>query len=146
MASARKKRFAALLATVLFSMLFVFQILLTAGVPLGRSAYGGKSAVLSPGLRMTSALSALILIVAAWTVLARSGFLRVGRRTAGIARWLIWGFAVLFILSGVANLASSSPWENFLMAPLALVIVVCCVLVALSPKTHLSPDSSEKNK
>lgn len=131
MSSSFRLRQAAGVAAVGFAALFVFQVLLAAGVPLGRSAYGGKSAVLSPELRMTSALSALILLGAIWTVLARSGFLRVGRRVAGLARWLIWGYIAVFILSAVANFASSSPWENYLMAPLAVVLVICCVILAL---------------
>ena len=131
-----KRRIAAIVAAVGFTALFVFQILLAAGMPLGRAAFGGASDTLSPELRVASAVSALLFLGAIWTVLARAGVIAAGGRGRGIARWSIWGFAVLLSLSALANFASSSPWERFGMAPLAVVLVACCVLVALGPKAE----------
>ena len=54
-----KRRIAAIVAAVGFTALFVFQILLAAGMPLGRAAFGGASDTLSPELRVASAVSAL---------------------------------------------------------------------------------------
>jgi hypothetical protein len=134
MPSLKRTETAAILATFIFAALFVFQVLLAAGVPLGRAAYGGHSDTLLPALRIMSAVSALIFLGAIWTVLARSGVLSTSKRAMGTTSWLIWVLVILFSLSLVANITSSSPWERFLMAPLAFVIVVCCLLVALRAK------------
>ena len=43
----RKRRAAAYAAAIGFILLFIFQVLLAVGVPLGRAAFGGKSATLA---------------------------------------------------------------------------------------------------
>ena len=42
------------------------------------------------------------------------------------------------------NLASESRWENYLMAPAALVLAALCVIVAHAPTRHRerTPDGS----
>ena len=78
----------------------------------------------------------LLIVGAIWTVLVHAQVIATGRRARGIARWSIWGFAALFSLSALANFASSSPWERFGWAPFAVVLVVCCVFLALGPKVE----------
>jgi hypothetical protein len=134
MSSIPTKKSATILVTIIFAAFFVFQVLLASGIPLGKAAYGGKSETLSPTLRFMSVISALIFLGAIWTVLVRSGMISTNRIARGAARWLVWGLVLLFSLSLVANVTSSSPWERFLMAPLALVIVICCIAIALSPR------------
>jgi hypothetical protein len=131
-----RRHFAAFVAAIGFGALFVFQIVLATGLPLGRAAFGGASDTLSPELRITSVVSAFLLLWAIWTVLACSDVIAAGKRARAIARWLIWGFVVLFSLSAVANIASSSPWERFGMAPFAVVLVVCCVIVGLGSRVR----------
>lgn len=130
----RKRRAAAYAAAIGFMLLFIFQVLLAVGVPLGRAAFGGKSATLTPELRVASVISALLFMVAIWTVLVRAGVIAAGRRSRVIARWTIWGFAALFSFSAFANFTSSSPWEHFGWGPFAVLLVVCCVMVATCPK------------
>ena len=134
MSTQKNRRAAAIGGAIGFTLLFIFQILLAVGLPLGRAAFGGKSATLSPELRIASVLSALLIIGAIWTVLARAGVIVTGKRSQIIARFSIWGFVALFSLSAFANFASSSPWERFGWGPFAVMLVVCCVLVATGPK------------
>src|ERR1019366_7227327 len=97
--------------------LATFQILLAAGLPLGDAAFGGANAVLSTKLRFASASSALLFVAALYVVLARRGlFGVVGKST--IVHVAIWLFAGVFGISAVANTASHSRWERFLMAPI----------------------------
>ena len=132
----KNRRMAAIVAAIGFTVLFVFQVLLAVGVPLGRAAFGGKSATLTQELRIASVISALLIIGAIWMVLARAGVIATGKRARGIARWSIWGFVALFSLSAFVNFASSSPWERFGWGPFAVMLVVCCVLVATGPKVE----------
>lgn len=121
----------ALVAALEVIGLATFQILFAFGLPLGDAAFGGTNAVLSTKLRYASASSAMLFVAALYVVLARGGlFGVVGKST--IVHVAIWLFAGVFGFSAVANTASHSRWERFLMAPIALVLAACCVVLALS--------------
>ncbi len=119
---------AAQLATLAFAGMIVFQAALAAGARLGDAAWGGAHAQLTAGQRVGSTVS--VLFYAAAIIIVR-------RRAAGRAerryRWGTWGLAVVFALASLMNLASESRWENYLMAPVALVLAALCVIVARTP-------------
>jgi hypothetical protein len=105
--------------------MIAFEVALAVGARLGDAAWGGAHAQLTTGQRFGSAVS--LLFYAAAIIIVR-------RRAAGRAerryRWGTWGLAVIFAVAALMNLASESQWENYLMAPLALVLAALCVLVA----------------
>jgi hypothetical protein len=106
-----------------------FQILLAVGLPLGHAAFGGANAVLPAKLRAASAMSTLVFFAGFYVVLARGGLLGIASESAPV-RIGIWVFAAILGLSTLANIASRSRWERFLMAPIGLVLTACCVVVA----------------
>jgi hypothetical protein len=108
-----------------------FQILLALGLPLGHAAFGGAKAVLPAKLRAASAMSALIFLAAFYVVLAHAGFLGAASKSSPV-RIGIWVLAAIFGLSTVANAASRSRWERFLMAPIGLGLTACCVGLAFA--------------
>ncbi len=120
----------ALVAAAGVAGMATFQILLAMGLPLGHAAFGGSNAVLSAKLRVASVISALLFVAAFYVVLARGGLLGVASESVTV-RITIWVLAAIFGLSTLANIASRSRWERFLMAPVALVLTACCVAVAL---------------
>jgi peptidoglycan/LPS O-acetylase OafA/YrhL len=69
-----------------------------------------------------------------------AAIIMVRRRAAGRAErrygWGTWGLAVIFALAALMNVASASQWENYLMAPVALVLAALCVIVARAPSGH----------
>lgn len=98
-------------------------------------AFGGANAVLSTKLRFASASasasSALLFVAASYVVLTREALFGViGKST--IVHVAIWLFAGVFGISAVANTASHSRWERFLMAPIGAVLAASCVVLALS--------------
>jgi hypothetical protein len=107
-----------------------FQILLAIGFPLGYAAFGGTNVVLPAKLRAASAIASLLFVAAFYVVLARGGLFGVASESEPV-RISIWVFAGIFGLSTLANIASRSRWERFLMAPVGLVLTVCCAAVAL---------------
>ena len=121
----------AVIAVVILCLLIVFQILLAAGLPLGRAAWGGEYEVLPTNLRVGSLLAVLILGFAVFVVLARAGFVAPGAESRPV-RIISWAFAGYFSLNVVMNALSSSPPERYIMTPLAAVLVICLVLVARS--------------
>jgi hypothetical protein len=96
---------------------------------LGEAAWGGASAHLSTGLRIASALTVAVWVLAAMMVLRRTGY-RVSMipfRVRHYGTWVLLGYLALGTLM---NLASRSNEERFLQAPIALLWAVLCLLVA----------------
>jgi hypothetical protein len=119
----------AVVAAVGFAALAAFQAALALGAPLGRAAWGGTRSHLPTGLRIASGIALVFWSLAAAVVLARS---RVDATFVPdvVARWGTWGLVAVLSIGAVANAASSSPWERFLWAPVALALGVLCFLVA----------------
>jgi hypothetical protein len=74
---------------------------------------------------------------------------RLDARSVAIS-WGIWALTGLLAIAGVMNLVSESRWENFVLAPVAVVLAALCVVVARgatsaqsreadSPPTLLTP-------
>jgi hypothetical protein len=120
----------ALVAAIGVAGMGAFQILLALGLPLGHAAFGGTRAVLPAKLRAASVISALLFFAAFYVVLAREGHFGLAGASTSV-RIAIWVFAAIFGVSTLANIASRSRWERFLMAPNGLVLTACWVAVAL---------------
>jgi hypothetical protein len=120
-----RMRRAADAATIGFAALMIFQAALAAGAPLGAAAWGGAEAHLSAGQRVGSAISVLVYLVAIAIVRGRAA-----GRSERRYRWGTWALVVVFAMATAANIASESHWENYLLAPVALVLCVLCAAVA----------------
>ena len=121
----------AISAGIALGLLGVFQLLLAAGLPLGRAAWRGKYRVLPSGLRWASLAAAGVLGLAAWVVLARASVVAPGSGPIAI-RAATWVFAGFFFLNAVGNATSQSRVERYVMALVVLVLGVSFVVVALS--------------
>jgi hypothetical protein len=112
-------------ATIGFAAMLAFQASLAAGAPLGHAAWGGAHAHLATAERAGSAISVAFYALA---------ILVVRRRAAGRAerryRWATLGLVAILGLSAFMNAASSSPWERYVLAPVALAQAVLCAVVA----------------
>jgi hypothetical protein len=115
---------AAVVASVLLTGLAVLQILLAAGRPLGRLAWGGRHEVLPVSLRIGSVVSVVSYAVIAWLLwraVAQPG-------DAGPWMWILTAF---FGLGIVMNAASRSRSERLVMTPVVAALAACCLLIAL---------------
>jgi hypothetical protein len=114
---------------VLLAALAVFQLLLVAGLPLGRFAWGGQHNILPARLRAGSALSVVIYTIFAFVALERSGITTVitAPLVGIIAMWVIAGYLALSVLP---NLASKSPHEKRMMVPVSLGLAILAILIA----------------
>ena len=113
----------------LLAYLILFQLALAAGAPLGRMAWGGTRRVLPTSLRWSSFVSALILVAGLLIVAEHAGYLTLLGQP-----WLVSGglitLALLFALSTVANLLSSSRVERYTGVPVALLLALGCAYLA----------------
>src|SRR5688572_529044 len=115
---------AAVVASVLLAGLAVFQVLLIAGRPLGRLAWGGQHEVLPTNLRIGSVVSVVSYAAIGWQVWRAV----VQPEDAGPWMWILTAF---FGLGVVMNAASRSRPERLVMTPVVLLLAVSCLLIAL---------------
>ncbi len=125
---------AALFATLyaaFTAIVVVFQLALAAGAPWGQVAMGGRYPGRFPTqLRVGALVQAVLLSFLALVVLSRAG---VGFPVLDpVSGWMVWIAVAISLLSLILNLITPSKWERRLWAPVALVLVVCSLLVALS--------------
>jgi hypothetical protein len=113
-----------------FAAIACFQAALALGTPLGRAAWGGTNARLPARLRVASLISAGVWVLAALVILGRTSY-RVSPVQTGVARWATYVLVGVLALSAIMNTASRSNWERFLWGPVALILAVVCLLVAV---------------
>jgi hypothetical protein len=78
----------------------------------------------------------ILVVLFALIIVGRGGF-RVMPLPCGVLRWGTWVLAGLKFLGGLLNIASSSGWERFGWRPLALIVALLCLLVALRAESGL---------
>lgn len=133
-------RGAAIAAAAGFVAMAVYQLLLAAGAPFGEAAWGGANEGRLPAnLRVGSGISILVYAAAATVVLRRAGF-RVPGISRTVARVGTWVLVALMTLGTLANIASQSSWERFLLGPFTLTLAVLCYVVARSPEPDRAAD------
>jgi hypothetical protein len=124
-------RLAGNVATALFAVVIVLQLLLAAGILPITMAWGGRQTELSTGLRLASLAAAVVLAGFAYVIRRRAGLLGQGPPSIWIAilSWVITGFLVLNTLG---NLTSPSLAEKLVFSPITILLVVACAVVSLS--------------
>ncbi len=119
----------ALVGAALLGGLAVFQLLLIAGAPLGRFAWGGQNVVLPTSLRIGSAVSVASYGFFALLMLQTAGaFAVLPRGLVGVAMWVLTAF---FAIGVALNAASRSRGERLVMTPVVLVLTAVCLVLAL---------------
>ena len=120
----------AVLGCVLLAALAVFQVLLIAGKPWGRLAWGGQHVVLPERLRVGSAVSIVIYAFVAVLFLSAAGLVSVlPRGFVDVAIWVLVGY---FGLGIVLNGISRSRPERLVMTPTVAVLTGVALVLALS--------------
>jgi hypothetical protein len=121
---------AAALAAIGFVLLAGFQAALALGAPWGKAAWGGAHERLPSRLRIASIFAAAVWLVAALVVLARAGFDR-SPFPLTAATWGTWVLFGALVVGTLMNLASRSRLERLIQTPVAAVLAILCLLVAL---------------
>lgn len=120
---------AAYSAGVVTFLLLLFQSMLAMGFPLGEWAWGGFYKELPTSLRVSSAVSAVVLVV---PIAALADILQFHMLPGDMSVYIVTGFTILFMLSLFGNLASVSRKEKMLMIPVSVVLVLSYFTVAYS--------------
>ena len=127
----KKARFAALAYAVISVGVIAFQVALAAGAPWGAYAMGGAfPGEFPPELRVAALVQSVMLAGLALVVLARAGIAL--PRWSRTSRWLVWVVVAFSGLSLVLNVITPSAGERAIWAPVALIMLVSSVIVAIS--------------
>jgi len=118
------------IAAVGFLVIAGYQVLLALGIAFSGAAWGG--ATLTPTLRLASAVSAIVLVLAALIVLGRAGYWG-PRVPAAIFRWGVWVLVGGMALSALANFASPTIGERFFLGPSAVLLAFLCFATTRVP-------------
>jgi hypothetical protein len=123
-------RFAATVAAIAFIVVAAFESFWALGSTWGLSgAWGGGHDHLPAELRVTSAFAAILLVAGAIIVIGRARYWASPDRF-GSLRWGTWTLVGVMALSALANFALSSSLERFQNGPVALILVLLCLVVA----------------
>lgn len=131
-------------ATILFGVVILIQLLLAAGVFPITMAWGGRQEVLTPGLRIASAVAAIILGLFAYIIRRRAGLMGV----EGISVWikvLAWIVTAYMAFNTFTNLTSQSTIEKVIFLPLTSILTIVCFLVSVSRQCINGVKSTESN-
>jgi len=116
--------------TVLVLLVVGFQVALVAGAPWGHLTQGGAHAgTLPPAGRAVAAASALILVAIGAVVLVSAG-IALPHLQAAVRPW-IWAAVAFSGLSVVANVATPALAERALWLPVAILLLIASLVVAL---------------
>ena len=121
---------AALVFTVAAVGVIAFQVALALGAPWGRYAMGGAvPGRFPPRMRVAAVAQAILIALLAVAVLSAAGFLIPD--LAVRLPWLIWVVVVVSAVAVILNAISRSPAERRIWVPVASVMLVSSLLVAL---------------
>lgn len=118
-------------ASLLLIGLSIFQLALALGAPIGRFAWGGQHTILPTKLRISSLISIIlycVFLVFLWSAtnliapISNAAFVTTG----------VWIIAVYMLLGIAMNAISRGKPERLLMTPVATILAICFLLVALS--------------
>jgi hypothetical protein len=119
------------LATLLFAVVIVLQILLAAGILPVSMAWGGRQSTLTSSLRISSIIAAILLGAFIFVIRYRAGLVGSGPIPAVIivASWII---TVFMAFNTLGNLASLSTKEKVVFGPITALLTLACLLISAS--------------
>ncbi len=122
---------ASYVACALLVGLGIFQIALVLGAPIGKFAWGGQHNVLPIKLRVGSAISISLYTIFATFILGKAGVVSTPFSDIVLSTgvWVLTGY---FFLGIIMNGISRSKAERNLMTPIASILAILFLVVALS--------------
>jgi hypothetical protein len=121
----------AIVSCIILFGLAIFQLALILGAPIGKYAWGGAHTTLPRNLRIGSAISILLYGIFAIIILNKTEIILLFNDHA-ITDIGVWVLAAYFCIGAVMNGISRSKPERNLMTPIALVLAVLTLFIAIN--------------
>jgi len=119
------------IASILFILVIIIQLLLAAGIFPVTMVWGGKHTVLTPGLRIASIISAIILGAFIFVIRKRAGVWGSKKSTMTI-KIISWFITAYMGLNTILNLMSQSTAEKVIFTPITAILFIVCFIVSAS--------------
>jgi len=117
-------------SSILLCGLSVYYFLLMLGLPFAKASWGGKYTVLPKKLRISSGVSILIMLMAVYVFLSKSGIIA-GISSDFTLNLMSWIFTVYFAFNVFTNMLSKSKVEKILMGILSAVLFASGLFISL---------------
>lgn len=121
----------ALIATSIFIIIIVLNILIIIGLPLGELTLGGKYKILPPKLRILAFFSLIVQVFCVVIVLQAANYISLWF-SIEVTRNICFALSIYLLLNTVMNLLSKSKKEKYIMTPLSLMVAICIFVTAFS--------------
>ncbi|MGB7876994.1 MAG: hypothetical protein WBL25_21625 [Anaerolineales bacterium] len=131
LSNAKFVRMAANIATILFAVVIVLQILLAADILPISMAWGGRQSQFTTSLRIASLVAAILLGAFIYVIRYRAGLVVEMPIPLGI-KVISWIITVFMAFNTLGNIASSSNGEKLIFGPITLFLTVACLIVSAS--------------
>jgi hypothetical protein len=119
------------IATFLFVVVIVLQLLLAAGIFPISMAWGGRQSHLTASLRIASIIAAVLLGMFIYVIRYRAGL--VGNvPTPVIIKVVSWIITAFMAFNTLGNLTSISTNEKLIFGPVTFILSVACLVVSAS--------------
>jgi len=115
---------------LLFSLglLLVFHSLVLLKIVPASSMWGGRAT--SANLIMLEIIAIAVTLFFGYMIAAKTGYVHAGK-LAGVVNVLVWIIFVFLLLNTLGNLASGVSAENFIFAPITLILALCALRLAI---------------
>lgn len=124
-------RMTANIATILFAIVIVLQVLLAAGILPVSMAWGGRQSQLTTSLRIASLVAAVLLGAFIYVIRYRAGLI-VGMQIPTVIKVISWIITAFMAFNTLGNIASSSNAEKLIFGPVTFFLTVACLIVSAS--------------
>jgi hypothetical protein len=122
---------AASIATILFGIVIVLQLLMAIGILPVTMFWGGRQTELTLGLRLTGVAAAIILALFAYVIRRRAGLIS-SPPPSTLIKILSWVITAFMVFNTLGNLTSQSMTEKIIFTPLTILLAICCFIVSIS--------------
>jgi len=134
-------RMVANIATILFAVVIVLQILLAAGILPVSMAWGGRQSQLTSSLRIASLIAAVLLGAFIYVTRYRAGLVAQGPIPMFI-KVISWIITVFMAFNTLGNIASSSNGEKLIFGPITFLLTIASLIVSAS---RLDKESAQRD-
>lgn len=120
-----------MIATVLFAIVMIYQLLIALGVIPISMAWGGRYTELTLGLRIASMVAIILLGLFAYIIRSRAGLTGAGEITL-LIKILSWGVTAYMAFNTLGNFTSKNASEKMIFTPITAILTIVCFIVSIS--------------
>jgi len=109
-------------------LLLIFHILVLLKIVPADMMWGGQAN--AGNIVMLEIVALAVTLFFGYVIAAKTGYVKAGK-LAGVVNILVWIIFAFLLLNTLGNLASGVSAENFIFAPITLILALCALRLAI---------------